>query len=298
MPFPCSVSPTVITPCAPFHVRASEVSLSRARVSRRHHLSLIPGGGRGCQRVWGSRPVTWGPRAENRAVTPLVPGSDMGAHRAALLPETPHLALLRPLGAMVAQPWGHVCPSSEGLVVASPPKPTAGAGRWVCVWGQHYVHGDSGMCVGTAAHVHGTVDVCMETVTCVHGDSWHLHGDSMCVHGDSCCVCTGQPRRAQDSGCMHGDSCPRYRDRQCVHGHSCVRHRDSQYVHGDSVGRGWGVHGGDAVAGAAVGAGQEECPCPARERCCCLGVTLRDAGGSGRRAWSLLLAQGVDTHPA
>lgn len=193
MPFPCSVSPTVITPCAPFHVRASEVSLSRARVSQRHHLSLIPRGGRGCRRVWGSRPVTWGPWAENRAVTPLVPGSDMGAHRAALLPETPHLALLRPLGAMVAQPWGHVCPSSEGLVVASPPKPTGGAGRWMCAWGQHYVHGDSGMCVGTAAHVHGTVGVCMETVTCVHGDSWHLHGDSTCVHGDSCVCAQGSP---------------------------------------------------------------------------------------------------------
>lgn len=198
MPFPCSVSPTVITPCAPFHVRASEVSLSRARVSQRHHLSLIPGGGRGCRRVWGSRPVTWGPWAENRAVTPLVPGSDMGAHRAALLPETPHLALLRPLGAMVAQPWGHVCPSSEGLVVASPPKPTAGAGRWVCAWGQHYVHGDSGMCVRTAAHVHGTVGVCMETVTCVQGQLASAWGQHVCARGQLLCVhrpaqaCTGQ----------------------------------------------------------------------------------------------------------
>lgn len=221
-----------------------------------------------------------------------------GAQHAAALPVRPNLALLWPLGMGCSTCMGRVA----------------------CAWGEWHVRGDRDMCVGTAAGVHGPVGICMEMVTWVHGDGREMASakgqlasargqmasargwlasawGQLGLRGDGWCVHTGQPghaqRRlvhAQDGGCMHWDGC-------CGHRNSQYGHRDSQYGHGDSLGHSWRVHGGDAGV-TAMGAGQEECPRPDWEHCCSPGATLGDVGGSRRRAWSLLLAQGVGTHPA
>lgn len=169
-----------------------------------------------------------------------------------------------------------------------------------CAWGRWHVCGDSSTCAWHSSHLPGDGGTCAwGWQTNAEGQlASHLHGDSLCLHGDGWCVHMGQPGHAQrwpvpawDSGCMCGDSCHGHGDSQYVH-------RDSQYVHRDSLGHGWRVHNGDA-GGGCRGSGQEECPHPDGERCCSPGATLGDVfGGSGRRAWSLLLAQGVGTHPA
>lgn len=193
---------------------------------------------------------------------------------------------------------------------APTPKPTAGTER------QH-VHGDGSMCVGTAACVWGQRHmftgqwafalrwwrVCRGMAgkcTGTAGKCTRMAGTCM----GTACVCMGM------AGVCARGSPGMHRDGRCVHGTAgtctgtaVVGMGTASRCKGTAslcTGTAWDMVDVCTVAmsgAAAMGAGQEECPHPNGVRCCSPGATLGDVGGSGKRAWFLLLAQGDGTHP-